>query len=307
MAIAPQTRERIERLVNDSHVVLFMKGTREAPQCGFSMQVVRLLDQLLPSYETVDVLSDPSIRDGIKEYSEWPTIPQLYVGGEFLGGCDIVKEMYGNGELHEALGVPSQGPILPKVSLSDTAAEAFRSAQKRADYKDVRIGIDARFQYSLGFGPSQPGDVVVEVSGFRLLLDPDSARRADGMRIDAEITPQGPKLAIQNPNEPKVGSITATELKDVLASGQSVQLIDVRTPEERDQALIQGSRLLDEETFHALLELSKDTLLVFHCHSGGRSQRAAQEFAQLGFTRVLNLEGGIDAWSREVDPSVPRY
>ena len=80
-----------------------MKGNRQMPQCGFSAQVVQILDSLVPDYDTVDVLSDPEVRQGIKEYSSWPTVPQLYVRGEFVGGCDIVTEMYQSGELHNAL------------------------------------------------------------------------------------------------------------------------------------------------------------------------------------------------------------
>jgi monothiol glutaredoxin len=97
------TRSRIDGLVKDHTVLLFMKGNRQRPQCGFSAQVVQILDSLLPEYRTVDVLADPEIRDGIKEYSSWPTIPQLYVAGEFQGGCDIVTEMYESGELQQKL------------------------------------------------------------------------------------------------------------------------------------------------------------------------------------------------------------
>jgi monothiol glutaredoxin len=97
------TRQRIDDLVKSHRVVLFMKGDRQVPQCGFSATVVQILDQLLPDYATLDVLQDPEIRDGIKEYSSWPTIPQLYVGGEFQGGCDIVREMYETGELEKLL------------------------------------------------------------------------------------------------------------------------------------------------------------------------------------------------------------
>lgn len=97
------TRDRIADLVKSSQVLLFMKGTPEMPQCGFSAQVVAILDQVVPRYATFDVLGDPSVREGIKEFSSWPTIPQLYVRGEFLGGCDIVTEMYQSGELQKAL------------------------------------------------------------------------------------------------------------------------------------------------------------------------------------------------------------
>ena len=97
------TRSRIDGLVKDNRVLLFMKGNRQRPQCGFSAQVVQILDSILPEYRTVDVLTDPEVRDGIKEYSSWPTIPQLYLGGEFQGGCDIVIEMYQSGELQQKL------------------------------------------------------------------------------------------------------------------------------------------------------------------------------------------------------------
>jgi len=97
------TRSRLDGLVKDHRVLLFMKGNRQRPQCGFSATVVQILDSLLPDYRTVNVLEDPEIREGIKEYSAWPTIPQLYVGGEFQGGCDIIREMYESGELQQKL------------------------------------------------------------------------------------------------------------------------------------------------------------------------------------------------------------
>ena len=93
MELDPDIRTRIEKIVSSDHVVLFMKGRRGAPQCGFSATTTQLLDQLVPDYATVDVLQDPEIRNGIKEFSSWPTIPQLYVGGEFIGGWDIISEI----------------------------------------------------------------------------------------------------------------------------------------------------------------------------------------------------------------------
>ena len=95
---------RIADLVKTNDVVLFMKGTALFPQCGFSSRAIAILDRLGAKYETVDVLQDPEIRDGIKQFSDWPTIPQLYVKGEFVGGSDIMMEMYESGELQELLG-----------------------------------------------------------------------------------------------------------------------------------------------------------------------------------------------------------
>jgi len=96
--------QRIADLVQSNDVVLFMKGTALFPQCGFSSRAVAILDRLGTTYETVDVLQDPEIRQGIKAFSEWPTIPQLYVKGEFVGGSDIMMEMFESGELQELLG-----------------------------------------------------------------------------------------------------------------------------------------------------------------------------------------------------------
>lgn len=99
--------ERIDELVKNNDVVLFMKGTPLFPQCGFSSKAIAILDHLGVTYESVDVLQDMEIRAGIKDYSDWPTIPQLYVKGEFLGGSDIMMEMYEAGELREM--VEAQG------------------------------------------------------------------------------------------------------------------------------------------------------------------------------------------------------
>lgn len=95
--------EKIQETVSNNDVVLFMKGSKDFPQCGFSAAVSHVLKTLNVNFLDVDVLRDPEIRQGIKEFSDWPTIPQLYIKGEFIGGCDIVKEMFQSGELQELL------------------------------------------------------------------------------------------------------------------------------------------------------------------------------------------------------------
>ena len=97
-------QNRIDDLVKGHRVVLFMKGTAQFPMCGFSSRAIAILDHLGVPFETVDVLQDPEIRQGIKEYSDWPTVPQLYVKGEFVGGSDIMMEMFETGELKELVG-----------------------------------------------------------------------------------------------------------------------------------------------------------------------------------------------------------
>ena len=99
-----KVKTRIQALVDDNEVVLFMKGTKTFPQCGFSATVVEVLRRMNVDFKDVNVLEDPELREGIKEYASWPTIPQLYVKGKFVGGCDIVRDMYEKGELEGVMG-----------------------------------------------------------------------------------------------------------------------------------------------------------------------------------------------------------
>ncbi|MBL42561.1 MAG: monothiol glutaredoxin, Grx4 family [Rhodospirillaceae bacterium] len=108
-------QDYIKQEISDSEVLLFMKGTPVFPQCGFSSTVVQILTQVGVKYKSIDVLSDNEIRQGIKEFSDWPTIPQLYIKGEFVGGCDIITEMYQSGELNtflESKGIELQKPSI---------------------------------------------------------------------------------------------------------------------------------------------------------------------------------------------------
>ena len=101
----PELKERIDNLIKQNKIFVFMKGTKLMPQCGFSNNVVQILNTLGVQYETFDVLSDPEIRQGIKEYSNWPTIPQVYIDGEFIGGSDVMIELYHSGELQQLVEV----------------------------------------------------------------------------------------------------------------------------------------------------------------------------------------------------------
>lgn len=308
MSLDPATRERIEGHVGAADVVLFMKGHRGQPQCGFSATVIRILDALVPSYATVDVLSDAEVREGIKHFSQWPTIPQLYVKGEFVGGCDIVQELFESGELHDLLGVSVPEGAQPAVTVTEAAAEGLRRATEQAGGEgELRLQVDASFRSALSLGPRHPGDIAIESGGVTLLLDSLSATRADGIVVDVAQGPSGPGFTVDNPNAPRVSDISVAQLKELLDAGHDFELIDVRTPEERAKASIQGSVLHSEVEAQRLQGLSRDTPLIFFCHHGGRSQAAAEHYAALGFERVHNVVGGIDAWSQEIDSSVPRY
>lgn len=103
--MTPELQERLETIINSNKIVVFMKGSKLMPQCGFSNNVVQILNVLGVPYETVDVLADYDIRQGIKEFSNWPTIPQVYINGEFVGGSDILIELYQKGELQQMVEV----------------------------------------------------------------------------------------------------------------------------------------------------------------------------------------------------------
>jgi monothiol glutaredoxin len=103
--MTPETQERLETLIKQNKIMVFMKGNKLMPQCGFSNNVVQILNTLGVPFETADVLADPDIRQGIKEYSSWPTIPQVYIDGQFVGGSDILIELYQKGELQEMVEV----------------------------------------------------------------------------------------------------------------------------------------------------------------------------------------------------------
>jgi monothiol glutaredoxin len=307
MSLSDQQRQQFDELVKKSRVVLFMKGNKHFPQCGFSAQVIGILKETGVPFETVNVLSDPAIRDGIKEYSSWPTIPQLYVDGEFLGGCDIVKEMYAQGDLQRKLGVVEKPVSPPRISLDERAAKAIRDADE-GNGDLLRLEIGDSFQYELYFGPTQAGDVEVKTNGVSVLFDPSSAKRADGIRIAWVDTPDGGAFKIENPNEPaRVRSVSALELKGWMDQGKAFELVDVRGEDERALAKIDGSKALDPAGEKALLGLDKKTTIVFQCHHGVRSKSAAERFLRDGFTNVWNLEGGIEAWSQTVDSKVARY
>ncbi len=306
MALSDPRRKELSDLVTTHRVVLFMKGSRRMPQCGFSAKVVQILDQLAATYETVDVLASPELREGIKEFSQWPTIPQLYVGGQFVGGCDIVTELSASGELRKLIGVDAPRAKLPAITMSDAAARAFEAALADAPGDSLRCTVDAGFQHELFLGPREPDDIEVHAGGLTLLLDPASARVADGVSIDF-VAGSGGGFKITNPNEPpRVRELTAGETKERLDRGE-LTLFDVRPESERAVASVAAARSLDPAGREYLLGLDRDTPIALHCHHGIRSRAAAEQLLREGFRRVYNVKGGIDAWSTTVDPSVPRY
>ena len=307
MSLDSATRERIETVLKDHRVVLFMKGDRRQPQCGFSAAATNMLNELLPDYHTIDVLADPEIREGIKAYGEWPTIPQLYVEGELVGGADIIRQLYTSGELHQLFGAAAPDRTPPLITITDAAADAIRKGTASA--QGVALHLEIGPDHSAGFqlAPAGEHDIVAHANGLDVHFDPASAQRAKGIVIDWVSTVQGEGLSLKFPGAQTIKSLTVQQLQAKLAEG-SITLIDVRPAYGRAQAApLKHARVLEEEGYESLAALPKDTALAFICHHGISSQSMAERFAAHGFSDISNVEGGMDAWAAEVDSSVPRY
>ena len=309
MALDEVTRESIEALINAHSILLFMKGTRAQPQCGFSAATVKILDMFDREYETVNVLADATLREGIKAYGQWPTVPQLYVNGELIGGCDIVTELFESGELFDVLGLKLPAHTVPEITFSDKAVAAVRHAlDQQPDEMSLHVRIDARWRTHLDLAPPKAHEIHADADGIAVRMDRSTAQRANGLLVDVVETLQGSDFAFENPNAPPaVKQMDVSTLNANIESGESVYLFDVRDPDERAKAQIKAAVSFDEGAQRLIETLPKDTPLVFHCHGGGRSQVAAERYRLRGFVNVFNLAGGIDAWSLHVDPMVPRY
>lgn len=307
MSLDPAVRERIDGIVNEHPVVLFMKGDPQQPMCGFSAATTRAVSDVLDDYHTVDVLSDPEIREGIKTYGDWPTIPQLYVKGELVGGCDIVKQMYASGELHTLFGQPAPDRTPPDITVTDNAADAINQGMN--DAGDMVLHLEIGADNDAGFRLAEAGDhdIVSESNGLAMHMDPGTAQRARGITIDWVETMQGAGLSLRFPGATEVGTLSVSELQARLQAGD-ITLVDVRpAPDRAKAAPLTRARILEDEGHEAIHALGKEAPLAFICHHGNSSRGVAEQFAAHGFEAIYNVEGGMDAWAEQIDSSVPRY
>ena len=305
--LSPELRQRIDTLLTSNAVVLFMKGSPAQPSCGFSSKASGILNELIGNYAHIDVLADDEIREGIKIYGQWPTIPQLYVKGELVGGSDIIDQMYNSGELHEVLGVAAPIRITPRLNITPAAAQAIRQAMENSEPgMSLHLNVDARFQSQFQLKPATGNEIIAEIEGVKVYFDLASAPRADGISIDWVEDARGSGLAIDNPNAPaKVQALSVQALSEDL---KSFIVIDVRPTHARAIAEFPHPHdVLDEDSFGRLSALPKHSRLAFLCHHGNSSRQAAEHFRGLGFTQLFNVEGGIDAWAESVDNSLQRY
>lgn len=301
------THERIARMLADHRVVLFMKGTPNAPRCGFSATAAGVMNNLSPGYLGVDVLADDAIRQGIKEYGNWPTIPQLYVDGELIGGSDIISQMYNSGELHTLLGAKAPDRTAPEITITPAAAQAIKAGMEDDPGLGLHLRIDARWQPQFQLAPASGHEIRAASNGVELLLDVDTAQRARGMVIDWVEQLSGSGLSVHLPQAPaRVRPLQVEDLAQKLRTG-AIRVIDVRPAADRARVGFPGAEVWEAANAPRLEASPKDAPLAFLCHHGVSSRQVAEHFRGLGFSEIYNVEGGIDAWATRVDPQMARY
>lgn len=228
--------------------------------------------------------------------------------GEFVGGADIVRQMHESGDLEKKLGGLVAPAKAPALTVSARAAAELSAALKDGSPGDViHLTITPAWEHQLDIGAKEASHVTLQSNGVTVQLDRASAQKAEGVTIDFIEAGGESGFKIDNPNRPPmVKQVGPKELKGLLDAGK-VKLFDVRPEKERAIAKLAGVPMLDDKMMAEIEGMPKDTPIAFHCHSGSRSRAAAEHFIKLGFTNVYNLAGGIVAWSKDVDPSIPQY
>jgi monothiol glutaredoxin len=296
-----ETKQNIEKLITDNNCVLFMKGNPTHPQCGFSSNTVGILKELVgDEFAYCNVLEDSQIREGIKVYGNWPTIPQLYINKELVGGNDIVTEMYNTGELHTLLDLPQPTREPANITISEKAAENILSGTENMGSNVLMLSIDGQFNTRFSIEEPKGYEVISECGEIKIYMDVGTAKRADGIEIDWVEDLQGAGLVIKNPNEPKaVNQISVNDLKEGMKKGLYTHVFDVRNEQQFSEQSIDGAQRLDKANMQMIENLDKNTALVFVCTMGSSSQGACDFYRKKGFTNVNNLVGGVTAWFKD--------
>ncbi len=298
MALTDHARDTISNLLDNNNVVLFMKGTPQMPQCGFSAKATGILNSLVDQYATFNVLEDMEVREGIKEFGQWPTIPQLYINKELIGGSDIITEMFNSGELHDVLGLDQPDRTPPSFSISQAAADMIRQSLPDTGPEVLHFAIDDRWQGEFFLSPKTGHEIYAESAGIELHMDIVTAQKARDMHIDWIETMQGSGLSVDLPQAPPaVNQLSVDQLKQKLDQGEAMHLYDVRSESLREQQPFDAAVALDRQAMADIESMDKDTPIAFICMRGNSSAGTAEHFRLKGYTRLYNVEGGILAWN----------
>ena len=294
----------------NNRVVLFMKGTRSFPQCGFSATVVQILDDLVPEYQTVNVLKDPDLREGIKAVLELADHPAAVRRREVRRR---LRHRARDVRVGRAAGAARRAGAQRRRRRACTLTEAARKAvlARPAAARRARCASASAAASSTSSSLDEPrkGDFEIDAGGVTLLIDPMSAKRADGITIDYA-SDERRRVPHRQPERARARAPARAGRAQGDARARRAVQADRRahaTQEHGDRAHRGRHAARRRGRAPARGARSRTRPLVFYCHHGMRSRAAAERFAKDGCKRVYNLEGGIDAWSREIDPKVPRY
>jgi len=294
-----QTTQRIEQMLQENPIFLFMKGTPQTPMCGFSSNTVKILKDLIgDNFASFNVLEDAEIREGIKTYGQWPTIPQLYVNKELIGGNDIISEMFNTGELHTLLNLTQPDRTPPTISITEDALNHIKEGLKDMGDHQLFLSIDDEFNTRFSLEMPKGYEVVADVGDLKVYMDIGTAKRAKGIEISWVDEMQGSGLRINNPNEPPaVSDLTVEELQDWFdLDHENPKVYDVRSEDKFNEGSVDHAVRLDKKSINDIESMNKDTPLVFVCQVGQSSMSAAEYFRKKGYTKVFNLTGGYNAW-----------
>ncbi len=295
-----QTTQRIEKMLDENPVFLFMKGNPQTPMCGFSSNTVKILkDMIGEDFGSFNVLEDPEIREGIKTYGQWPTIPQLYVNKELIGGNDIISEMFNTGELHELLNLTQPDRTPPSITITEDALNHIKEGLKEMGDHQLFLSVDDEFNTRFSLEMPKGYEIIADVGDLKVYMDIGTAKRSDGVEISWVDELQGSGLRIKNPNEPPaVQDLSVAELQDWFSTDvNQPQIYDVRSADKVAEGTVNKAVRLDKQAISDIESMDKETPLVFVCQVGQSSMAAAEFFRKKGYTKVFNLTGGYNAWN----------
>lgn len=295
-----QATQRIEKMLDENPVFLFMKGNPQTPMCGFSSNTVKILkDMIGDNFGSFNVLDDPEIREGIKTYGQWPTIPQLYVNKELVGGNDIISEMFNTGELHELLNLTQPDRTAPTIGISDEALNHIKDGLKDMGDHQLFLSVDDEFNTRFSLEMPKGYEIIADVGDLKVYMDIGTAKRSNGIEISWQDELQGSGLRIKNPNEPPpVQDLSVAELQDWLATEVENPLVyDVRSADKIAEGTVGHAVRLDKAAIELIETMDKETPMVFVCQVGQSSMSAAEFFRKKGYTKTFNLTGGYNAWN----------
>ena len=249
-----QIKQTIEDLLSENTCVLFMKGNPQQPQCGFSSNTVNIVKELVGNeFAYCNVLENQEIREGIKEYGNWPTIPQLYINKELVGGNDIITEMFNTGELQTLLGLPQPVRSSANITISELARKNILSGLDNIGSHVLMLSIDSQFNTRFSIEKPKGYEIISEIGEIKIHMDIGTAKLANGIEIDWVEDLQGAGLVIKNPNEPKaVKQMSKEELEQGIKQGLNTHIYDVRSDQQFTQQSIPESKRLDKENMQII-------------------------------------------------------